>query len=102
MGRPDEPGGQPERDDVPRGPRIDDIRAYRGSFIGIAGLACVPFLVWGAHDVYGTAVSVLLTLWWLFLLSVAIVWFTPFPARMPWLALVGLGSWLAVVLVAHG
>jgi hypothetical protein len=87
--------------DAPRAPRVDDIRHYRGSFVGMVGLACVPFLVWGAHGVYGTGWSIALTVWWAFLLTLGIAWFTPYPRRMVWLPAVGLAAWLAVVLLTR-
>jgi hypothetical protein len=87
--------------DAPRAPRVDDIRQFRGSFIGMVGLACVPFLVWGAHDAYGTGWTIGLTFWWVFLLTLGIAWFTPYPRRMVWLPVVGLATWLAVVLLAR-
>jgi hypothetical protein len=87
--------------DVPRGRRIDDIREYRSSFIGMVGLACVPFLVWGAVGVYGVPSAVILTVWWVFLLTLGIVWFMPFPRRLPWVAALGVGAWVLVVLLAR-
>jgi hypothetical protein len=87
--------------DAPHAPRIRDIRQYRGSFIGMVGLACVPFLVWGAHDAYGTRWTIALTIWWVFLLTLGIAWFTPYPRRMTWLPVLGFGAWLVVVLLAR-
>lgn len=97
MNRPE----RPMADDVPRGPRIDDIRDYRGSFVGIAGLVCLPFLIWGAYAVYGVGASLALTAAWLLLLSFGFVWFSRHPSRVALLPLPGFLAWLVAVLVAR-
>ncbi len=84
---------------VPRGPRIEDIRVYRPSFAGMIGLACVPFAVWATLGVYGVAVAVVLTVWWLFLITLGMTWFVRYPRRLPVLAVLafaasGLAIWL--------
>ena len=86
--------------DEPDG-RIKDIRVYRDSFIGMSMLACVPFLIFGALKVYGWPAAIGMFLGWLVLLAQATRWFMPHPRRVIYLALVGFGAWLAVVLVAR-
>lgn len=87
--------------EVPRGPRIEDIRVYRPSFIGMIGLVCVPFLIFGSHGVYGWVGSVLLGLWWFFLITLGCFWFMRFPKRLPVLAALGFLAWFVAVLVAR-
>jgi hypothetical protein len=80
--------------------RIKDIRVYRPSFVGMAILACTPFLIFGATDVYGTLATVVLTVVWVVLLALGCRWFM---ARPWWVVVVGvlsMLSWLVVVLVA--
>ena len=81
--------------------RIKDIRVYRDSFIGMSMLACVPFLIFGALKVYGWLAAIALFVLWVALLVQGTRWFLPHPRRVIYLALVGFGAWLAVVLVAR-
>lgn len=85
--------------EIPTGPRIDDIRKYRSSFIGMCGLACVPFAVWATVDVYGVLVALLLTVWWLFLVTLGMTWFMRYPIRLPVLAVLGFAAWGLAILV---
>lgn len=94
--RRDEP--DPE---VPHGERIEDIRAYRPAFVGMVGLVCVPFLVWAVYPLYSTGWAIGLTVWWLFLTSLGIAWFMRSPRRLPWLPVLAVLAWLAVVLLAR-
>lgn len=86
------PGGDPERP-LPTAPRIDDIRVYRPSFAGMIGLACVPFAIWATLGVYGVAVALVLTVWWLFLITLGMTWFMRYPRRLPVLAVLAFAAW---------
>ena len=81
--------------------RIKDIRVYRNSFIGMSMLACVPFLIFGALQVYGWFAAVGLFLLWVCLVLQGTRWFLPYPRRVIYLGLIGFASWTAVVLVAR-
>ncbi|HET6167385.1 MAG TPA: hypothetical protein VFE07_11210 [Marmoricola sp.] len=81
--------------------RIRDIRVYRPSFVGMALLACTPFLIFGAAQVYGAAVTVVLVVVWLVLLVLGCRWFMPHPWRVVLVGLLSMAAWLAVVLVAN-
>ena len=83
------------------GGRSNDIRLYRDSFIGMSMLACVPFLIFGALQVYGWLAAFGLFVFWLLLVLQGTRWFLPYPRRVIYLALVGFASWLAVVLIAR-
>jgi hypothetical protein len=61
------------------------------------GLACVLFLDLGTAGVLRWWAVVFLVVAWLVLFGLACVWWTPHPRRLPWLAAVGLGLWLLVV-----
>jgi len=61
------------------------------------GLACVLFLDLGTTGVLPWWAVVLLVAVWVVLFVVACVWWTPRPARLPWLAATGLVVWLVVV-----
>jgi hypothetical protein len=62
------------------------------------GLACVLFLDLGTAGVLPWWAVVLLVVVWVALFALACVWWTPRPRRLPWLAVVGLATWAAVVL----
>ena len=81
--------------------RIRDIRAYRPSFVGMALLACAPFLVFGAASVYGAGATVVLALFWLVLLAVGFISFQAHPRRVLAAGVLSLVAWLVVVLVAR-
>jgi hypothetical protein len=80
--------------------RIKDIRVYRDAFIGMAILACTPFLIFGAVEVYGWPAAFGLLLVWVILLVQGCRWFMAFPRRVIFLGLASMGVWLAVVLIA--
>jgi hypothetical protein len=81
--------------------RIRDIRVYRPSFVGMVLLVCVPFLIFGAMSVYGTAGTVTLTVVWLVLFAMGCRWFMPNPWRVVAVAVLSIVAWLAVVLLAR-
>ena len=81
--------------------RSRDIRVDRPSFGGMALLACTPFLIFGAAQVYGAAVTVLLVVVWLVLLVLGCRWCMSHPWRVGVVALVAMAVGLAVVLVAN-
>jgi hypothetical protein len=81
--------------------RIRDIRAYRPSFVGMALLACAPFLVIGASSVYGAVAAIALMLLWLVLLAVGFISFQAHPRRVLAAGVLSLLAWLVVVLVAR-
>lgn len=81
--------------------RIKDIRVYRDSFIGMIVLACIPFLIFGAFNVYGWVASLALFVVWALLLAQATRWFMPHPRRVIYLGVLAFACWLAVVVVAR-
>jgi hypothetical protein len=81
--------------------RIKDIRVYRDSFIGLSMLACVPFLIFGALQVYGWLAAIGLFLLWLVLLSLGAAWFMRHPRWVIGLGLIGFGAWFVVVLLTR-
>jgi hypothetical protein len=81
--------------------RIRDIRRYRPSFVGMALLACTPFLIFGSAGVYGALATALLLLVWLVLVGLGCRWFMAAPRRVVVVALLSMLSWLVVVLVAR-
>jgi amino acid permease len=81
--------------------RIRDIRAYRPSFVGLALLACTPFLIFGAISVYGVAAAVGLTVLWLLLVTMGCLSFQEHPRRVLVAGVVSLVAWLVVVIVAR-
>lgn len=87
--------------DPERPGRIRDIRVYRPSFAGMVLLACTPFLVFGAAQVYGAAVTILLFVVWLVLFVLGCRWFMPHPWRVVVVGLLSMAAWLVVVLVAN-
>jgi hypothetical protein len=76
----------------PAAPRISPL-----PFAGMIGLACVLFLDLGSTIVLRWWAVVGLVVAWLALFVVACAWWTPHPRRLPWLAVVGLVLWVAVV-----
>jgi len=84
----------------PRG-RIADISLYRPSFVGMALLACTPFLIFGAHAVYGGGGVAALLVVWLVLFVLGCRWFMAHPARVVAVGAVSLLAWVLAVLVAR-
>jgi hypothetical protein len=66
-------------------------------FGGMIGLACVLFLDLGTAGVVPWWAVVLLVVVWLVLFAMACAWWTRRPGRLPWLAVLGLVVWVAVV-----
>jgi hypothetical protein len=64
----------------------------------MVGLACVLFLDLASGLVVGWPVVVALVVVWSGLFVVACAWWTPHPARIPWLAATALGVWLVLVI----
>ncbi len=81
--------------------RIRDIRAYRASFVGMAILACTPFLIFAATRVYGTLATVALVIVWLVLLALGCRWFMSRPRRVVVVAVLSMACWLVVVVLAQ-
>jgi hypothetical protein len=81
--------------------RIKDIRVYRDAFIGMSGLACIPFLVFGAFAVYGGWISTAMMAVWVVLLFLGTRWFMPHPRWVLGLAVVGFVMWGGAVLLNH-
>ena len=81
--------------------RIRDIRAYRPAFVGMAVLACCPFLILGAAPAYGALVTVALALLWVVLFVLGCRWFGSRPRRVVLVGVVSVLAWLVVVLVAN-
>lgn len=72
-------------------------------FIGMAGMAC-SFFLYAASVLFAPwwAVVLLLAVWVLLLL-VACVWWTPYPRRVPGVAVVAVLVWVgAVALISAG
>ena len=86
--RPDRPG------------RVKDIRVYRPSFVGMAILVCIPFLIFGAASAYGAPGAIGLFLVWLVLFAFACVSFAVHPWRVVAAGVLAFLAWLAVVLLA--
>jgi len=80
--------------------RIKDIRVYRPSFVGMAILACTPFLIFGATQVYGTLATVVLAIVWVVLLALGCRWFMPRPWRVVAVGVLSMLCWLVVVVLA--
>jgi hypothetical protein len=79
--------------------RIKDIRVYRDSFIGMAVLACVPFLIFGAVEVYGWWLAIVMLLVWIVILFQGTRWFMPHPRWVLGLGLVAMAMWGGIVLL---
>ena len=86
--------------DQPPG-RIKDIRVYRDSFIGMALLACTPFLIFGALEVYGWLLAVVMFVLWCGLVLTGTRWFMPHPRRVVYLGVAGFAMWAVVVLLTR-
>jgi len=67
-------------------------------FAGMIGLACVLFLDLAAILVLPWWAVTLLVLAWIPLLVVACRWWTPYPSRVPWVAVAGALLWVAVAI----
>lgn len=80
--------------------RIKDIRVYRDSFIGMAIMACTPFLIFGALKVYGWLAAIGLFVVWLVLLGLGTRWFMTHPRWVVGAAVLSMLCWLGVVLIA--
>lgn len=81
--------------------RIQDIRPYRPSFVGMVLLVCTLFLVFGAAPVYGVWGTILLCLVWLVLFGLGCRWFVAQPSRVVMVGVLSMLAWLAAVLVAR-
>ena len=88
--------GPPER-----GGRIQDIRVYRPSFVGMVLLVCATFLIFAAAPLYGVLGTVVLALAWLVLFGLGCRWFMPHPRRVVLVGVLSLAAWLVVVLLAR-
>jgi hypothetical protein len=66
-------------------------------FVGMAGMACAFFLYAASGLVAPWWAVVLLLVVWVLLLVVACAWWTPHPRRVPWVAVVAVLLWFAVV-----
>jgi hypothetical protein len=62
------------------------------------GLACVLFVDLASFAVVDWWVVLLLVLAWGAIFVVALAWWTPHPSRLPWLAVLGFGLWVLVVI----
>jgi hypothetical protein len=63
------------------------------------GLVCVLFLDLGGTIVLRWWAVVGLVVAWVGLFVLACRWWTPYPRRLPWLAVAGLLIWVAVVVL---
>jgi hypothetical protein len=79
--------------------RIKDIRVYRDSFIGMAMLACVPFLIFGALEVYGWWAAIGMFVVWMVILFQGTRWFMPHPRWVIGLGLLAFALWTVVVVL---
>jgi hypothetical protein len=76
----------------PAPPRISPL-----PFAGMVGLACVLFLDLASALVVRWWVVVLLAVAWALVFLLACAWWTPYPRRLPWLAVLAFALWLLVV-----
>jgi hypothetical protein len=66
-------------------------------FVGMAGMACAFFL-YAASGLLAPWWGVVLLLGvWVVLFAIACAWWTPYPRRLPWVAVVAIVLWFAVV-----
>lgn len=79
--------------------RLPDLN-QSGGFVGMAGLACMLFVYLASIGFLPWWSTVLLVLVWLVLLAVGARWFTPHPARVLVLPVIGLVVWAALVWLA--
>ena len=85
---------QPSRPTPPPAPpRISPL-----PFAGMVGLACVLFVDVASLAVVDWWVVLLLILAWVAIFVVALAWWTPHASRLPWLAVLGFGLWVVVVI----
>jgi hypothetical protein len=97
---------EPGRSGVTRsGRRVDkwsaprpDARPYRSSFIGMAGMAMVLFIILASGAVLPWWVIAALTVMWLAALVRAARWFVTHPTRVLLVPLLVLGLWLAFLM----
>ncbi len=89
-----------EQSGPPEGGRIKDIRVYRDSFIGMALLACMPFLIFASIPAYGWWAAIGLFLVWVLLVVQATRWFLPKPPGVIGLGVGAFLLWLAAVMIA--
>ena len=66
-------------------------------FVGMAGMACVLFLIGASLLATPWYVVLGLALVWVGVLVVALRWWTPHPRRLPWLAVGLTVLWFATV-----
>lgn len=62
------------------------------------GLTCILFLDLASALVVDWWVVAILVVVWIALFVVGCAWWTPHPRRLPWLAVVGFGIWIVVVI----
>jgi hypothetical protein len=62
------------------------------------GLTCVLFVDLASLAVVDWWVVLVLVLGWAVLFLVGLFWWTPYPGRLPWLAVVGFLLWVLVVI----
>ena len=87
---------QPSRPTPPPAPaRISPL-----PFAGMIGLVCVLFLDLGSTIVLRWWAVTPLVVVWVALFLLACAWWTPRPARLPWLAVTGFVVWAVVLVVA--
>lgn len=88
----------PETPEPPEQPaRIADIRRYRNSFVGMAMLACTPFLIFASVPVYGGWIAAGLFAAWLVLLFVGGASFMRAPNRVIVVAMLSWAIWVVVI-----
>jgi hypothetical protein len=66
-------------------------------FVGMAGMACVLFLIGASLLAAPWFVVLGLTLVWIAVLVLALRWWTPHPRRLPWLPAGLTALWFATV-----
>ena len=66
-------------------------------FVGMVGMAAAFFLYAASGLVAPWWGVVLLLAVWVLLLAVACVWWTPYPKRLPWVAVFAVVFWFAAV-----
>ena len=66
-------------------------------FVGMAGMACALFLYAVSGLVAPWWAVVLLLVVWLVLFAIACAWWTPYPRRLPGLAVFAVVLWFAAV-----
>ena len=76
-----------------------DARPYRSSFIGMAGLAMMLFIILASGAVLPWYAIAVLTLVWLAALVQGARWFVRSPGKVLLLPLLMLGSWLGTLML---